>query len=448
MTSSSLSSLSLLSLDSEKKQWADQHHRNALREYAQAIKHMRAAAASGNQDLRTTLLTCLVILCFEAWNGNNELAVKQIQTGFKLIQAWKECSSDSGPLNLSPPTRNLIEDDLVLVFSRLDVQVVSFAEDRVNESAIFAANQETKLLDRLPTTFESLDEAEIYENTLLRRVMRFLATEVSLPKPVQPVHAIPVNAWWGEKSRAVVASQQRTNGYFERWFAAFDHVWDEIGCQMFAEDPTCGHQGWSRWRARMQEKSISQCLSEPQKLDRIFISANQNPDFERAAMFRVHMYAAWTALQAVCLEDETAFDAYNHIFAETVELSECLLKGQTLINGDRSPKFSFDSYVVIPLHMTGHKCRDPTIRRKAISLLLNYPRREGVWDSILAGRMIEWAMQIEEEHLQDGHVPGWARIHGVMFERDMEKRTALLRCEQRISALSKEVTTRRKIIAW
>jgi len=104
-----------------------QHHQNALKQYATAIKAMRQAALTRKQDLRTTLLTCLVIMCFEAWNGNQELAIKQIQMGFKLIQAWREEEVDEKDerrfVGLESAMSDTVEDELVRVFKRLDVQV-------------------------------------------------------------------------------------------------------------------------------------------------------------------------------------------------------------------------------------------------------------------------------------------------------------------------------------
>ena len=114
-TSSSLRSLSALSLDSKKESWASQHHENALKQYSKAVKHMRSEAFNGESDLRTVLLTCLVILCFEAWNGNHQLTVQQILLAFKLIDTWKQQlpseNSSSLPRNYK---MNAIETDLSL----------------------------------------------------------------------------------------------------------------------------------------------------------------------------------------------------------------------------------------------------------------------------------------------------------------------------------------------
>ena len=152
----------------------------------------------------------------------------------------------------------------------------------------------------------------------------------------------------------------------------------------------------------------------------------------------------------ICAQDEMEFDQYLSYFAEMVDLTEFLL-GE-LYPAEKTPpepRFSFDSYVVIPLYLARHKCRDHATRKKAISLLLAYPRREGVWDGIFAGKMTQWAMEIEEEHADEyGNVPGWARIHGMRFENDVEDRTAVLTCQQRTSPLSENMVTSRTTVTW
>lgn len=65
---------------------ADFHHQFALLQYSKAIRRMRDAASKGRQDLRTTLITCLVIVCFETFHGNHESALAQVMTGLGLIE--------------------------------------------------------------------------------------------------------------------------------------------------------------------------------------------------------------------------------------------------------------------------------------------------------------------------------------------------------------------------
>lgn len=98
--------------------------------------------------------------------------------------------------------------------------------------------------------------------------------------------------------------------------------------------------------------------------------------------------------------------------------------------------------------MVAFKWRDSVVRWRAVRLLLENPRREGVWDSVLGGEMGEWAMCVEEGFVEEGRVPEWARIHWVSLERDREGRSAMFSCEQRVGLFLEEVVVRRKIITW
>lgn len=351
-------------------------------------------------------MACLVIFCFEAWDGLKENAVQQIKTGLNLIQNWREEIEDGQQGPTSRPSA-IIEEDLVRAFSRLDVQAISFAfEGRSPQRQAIVFRQERDILDRMPAVFASVQEAETYENVCIRRTMRFLSVDVPLPKLPRPLLMFPVNGWFGERSSRVVTIQQSIIADITRWEAAFEPLWKRL-------------------------------------------KAKNDPSLMVAAMLRMHQRSAFTALLQVCIEDEEKFDDYKDTFAEIVELAEYSLN---ILEAAKStaPKFQFDSHIVIPLHMVGHKCRDRAIRRRAISLLLSHPRREGVWDSRLAGGMSEWAMNVEEKHLENGRIPGWARIHGVTLERAPadQPRQVIWTCEQRLSPHSDDIVTRRKSVIW
>ena len=119
MTAESLQDTGMVSVDIL-TQKPHQHHRNALRQYSEAIKHMRVAAASGKQEIRTAILASLIIICFEAWNGNQELAVGQILTGVRLLTALREeAAGKREALGLSALKNKVTEDALVRMYGNL-----------------------------------------------------------------------------------------------------------------------------------------------------------------------------------------------------------------------------------------------------------------------------------------------------------------------------------------
>ncbi|KAH6722209.1 hypothetical protein BKA61DRAFT_468034 [Leptodontidium sp. MPI-SDFR-AT-0119] len=359
-------------------------------------------------------------MCFEAWNGNQDLAIRQIQTGFRLIQAWREEEVDERDerrfVGLESSLTDTVEDELVRVFKRLDVQAISFTSETTPERHALVLSGERALLNRMPQIFTSARDATTYANALVRQTMRFFSEQIPLPIPPPPQVFFPMHGWWGVKIPHVVAIQQRIMTDVLRWKAAFTPLWRELNSQY-------RNQGQGR--------------DERDRGEEYFL----------ASVSRMHIQILCIGLITICMDNESQFDNYLDDFQDVVDLAEYALSVQNAKS--KTPKFTFDSLVVIPLYMVAFKCRDPGIRRKAVRLLLENPRREGVWDSVLGGKMGEWAMCVEEEFMGvDGKVPDWARIHWVALERDREQRRAMLSCEQRVGEFSEEVVVRSKIITW
>lgn len=95
-----------------------------------------------------------------------------------------------------------------------------------------------------------------------------------------------------------------------------------------------------------------------------------------------------------------------------------------------------------PIYDVAKHSRDPVVRRRAISLLYNYPRHEGMFDGVLHARVAQRIGQIEEEGCLDhssissspsaaADVPDWARISQVRPIFDLEKSRIVLHYQRR-----------------
>ncbi|KAL1610256.1 hypothetical protein SLS60_001921 [Paraconiothyrium brasiliense] len=64
----------------------------------------------------------------------------------------------------------------------------------------------------------------------------------------------------------------------------------------------------------------------------------------------------------------------------------------------KPPSFSpsFELSPIVPLFVTACRCRDPVLRRRAVAILLNCRRREGVWDSFGAAMVALNCIKLEE----------------------------------------------------
>lgn len=101
----------------------EQDHRFALQQHGIAIRQMRESTSAKKSDLRTMLIGCILLTCFETFHGNHQSAVMQIQSGLNLIEDWysKVTSNSDHLLGTSSPSPYILEDEIVQAFGRLDV---------------------------------------------------------------------------------------------------------------------------------------------------------------------------------------------------------------------------------------------------------------------------------------------------------------------------------------
>jgi hypothetical protein len=128
-------------------------------------------------------------------------------------------------------------------------------------------------------------------------------------------------------------------------------------------------------------------------------------DKKAAIALELQIRAVCMSVVTSCAENEMIYDSYTSYHTAMVNLCEAQLTTSpspsfnTSTETTSPPKFSFDIGVIIYLWSIGHKCRSPLLRRRAISLLLSHPRREGLWDSVFAARICQSVVEFEEEAL-------------------------------------------------
>jgi hypothetical protein len=381
---------------------SNRHHRTALRLYSCAIAEMNNAVSRGDQDLRTTLLTCLMILCFEAWNGNQALAIQQMQIGVRLIQEGKTGANHSPR---GSPSKSEVEDELVRTFDRLAVQVTTYTPSSTHSPISMDApacykylNREgLEVLTKMPSKFNSLKEAGFYQNTLMHDGLSLLQN--SLAQQLQAVGRDKQSNVTGGRAFAEVDLHI---AQFKQWNAALQDLWKTL-CTQGGSNMCC------------------------------------------AAVLKIHLNLNFLSLLGLMAGNEMVYDDYDKTFIEIIDLAEIVLRSEAESKG---ASFTCDMGIVISLQVTARLCRHSAIRRKAIRLLLQSARREGVWDSLFVGKMMEWVVDMEEEYMENGRIPEWARIGGVARTEDLQRRTATLMCQQRKSKGSDELVTRKTTISW
>jgi hypothetical protein len=96
---------------------------------------------------------------------------------------------------------------------------------------------------------------------------------------------------------------------------------------------------------------------------------------------------------------ELGHDEFVNQYTMIVTLAGWILEARNVVASQRPQQIDFSLSVVIaePLLFTAMHCRKPSVRRQALQLLKMYPRREGIFDGVLATKLVEDYIVFEEK---------------------------------------------------
>lgn len=404
----------------------DEHHRFAIQEYSKAIKQMRNAISTKKHNLRTTLLTCLLIICFESLHGSHDSAIAQMQIGIRLLEDFIEgrrrtllapdisssVNSDIAQNSALPsfalhsPAPDVIEDDLVQAFARLDMQANSFIDSRPIDYHLEKRNHGADCVSHMPASFSNVHESRRYYELIMRRLMHWISSVFhrrarengqsqgsQLLSQISPRNQQNCNAddgHGGILNRENPIHPPSPQTYAEQQF----HL-DEL----------------ERWRC-----SFTSLLNKYQH-------QTQSKEYLSVTSLQLRFMSSRFALSTTLSTDQLIYDERIEEVKEILRLAK-ILQSHSSSKGE----FAFDLGYIPQLYVMAIKCRDRNLRREAIQLLCSRSWREGVWDSKLAGSMAIALMEVEEEGLQGDFVPNEARVRGTKMQFDLQKRGGHLTC--------------------
>jgi len=90
--------------------------RVALKEYDKALKGMRKAIENRRHDIRTALVACLLVFCFESLQGNPNAAVSNTQSGLTLLMEYMAAKSPHCTSSYRTEVCAGIERDILTAF--------------------------------------------------------------------------------------------------------------------------------------------------------------------------------------------------------------------------------------------------------------------------------------------------------------------------------------------
>ncbi|KAI6244439.1 Aspercryptin biosynthesis cluster-specific transcription regulator atnN [Erysiphe necator] len=375
---------------------ANVHHRQALEQYDKAIRIMRNDLENGDQDIRTSLIICMIINCFEHIHGNHRSAAIQAQAGLAMVHEFQSQAQhdDSFPQGYSSPCPNKIEDFLVQSFGRLEIQSMSVFDPRPQEVHIKLKNEGKETINKMPKKFQNLEQSRNYLELITRRIMHFNGTihvprvnptaTSSMPYPSPVLNMLPQS---GNRNHNPIPWIE-----LKIPLANAQKILSSETLNKEKEELVKELDMWSHASNELLQFSMNRCPQDA-------ISA--------LALQIAALKTRITILSSLFL-NESAYDTLYPEFSQIVQFADQLVnlqKTQESMNRNLyGPKFStinmnfsFDLAIIPALYIVMIKCRYGPTRHKALNLLRENPRREGVWDSAASSGLGAWVIELEEE---------------------------------------------------
>ena len=145
-------------------------------------------------------------------------------------------------------------------------------------------------------------------------------------------------------------------------------------------------------------------------------------------LLRAHHHALSIMVTCLGSNSEMVFDDYVETFK--ILLDECSAAAIPP-SSSTTFHFGFSLGLIPPLFLLATRCRDPIVRKSAISVLKSLHRSEGQWDSCSAAQIAEYIINIEERGLTVIHsvsdVPSFSRVRLLGAQVDYPNQQLVLR---------------------
>src|SRR5271170_162865 len=295
-----------------------------------------------NPSVETVLMSCLLFLTCENFQGSTMAGLLHIYSGLKILKDWK--TSRRQKTIAAGSADDLIQNQIDPIFARLEAQT-SVYRSAYNANHPFYSESPARLqnIPSVPTFFKDLFWARDSLDEVMQWMFHILDKEV---------YATP-------DSSAVLPIRTLLDG----WYLAFKTYTASLGDHDYLELRT-------------------------------------------ASALEIHYRISSIMLEVSSDKTESVDDSNLGDFRALVQQCEDIIKYRESAParswaeyGDRMSLFEFDFGMIAPLFWIACHCRDPALRRKAIRLMRYLHRTEGAWDGCSAGKIAESIMEIEERGL-------------------------------------------------
>jgi hypothetical protein len=348
-----------------------------LSHYNKSVRGLVDRIGEAKYSHEIGLVTCLLFVCMEFLRGNYHTAFTHLTNGLSIIfenrgEARHDSPFSSGS-NVSETScsesqtglvkSTLIENELKPIFVRTMASALLYGVD------VSSSIPAPSVLDYQGLIFTNIRDVQQSAHGLRNQSI------VQIHRMSRSLYYTPELGFTTDE----LAQQRTVLSCQDAWYAALQKFW--------------------------QEHRLS-------KTDELAIS-----------VMLIHHYSVniWT----ICtpLVRETAFDEHLGLFKLIVHHARLVLDSMDLRSPQNAAWYTFEVSVIPTLYWVGTRCRCPTTRREAVSLLARNPPREGLWDAaqhvLVARRVIE--MEEKEVDATTGWPVEHTRMWSCVINADMDQ---------------------------
>ncbi|KAL2827672.1 hypothetical protein BJY01DRAFT_228999 [Aspergillus pseudoustus] len=322
-----------------------------IEEYNKSIQALTKSLSSANAGIDLTLTTCCLFVCLEMLQGNRRAALDHIEAGLQIIQRHDQ----SSPVNAR---QSEVYIELRSLFMRLNLQASFMGR------LLVPLRHSPADIVRPGIPFTSLLQARSHLDQIMLKTLLFIRSVGIMREARDPA-----------EQAAFEEKQEAARLEFTSWRWSLDKFLQRHGHTLTPSEI---------------------CASLLLKI------------YYHTSLF-------WT-LSVLC-RSEDVFDDFITDFESVVSHAEEIVRITSTTPSssaaaaastiypvtppDNQPPhsntvFSLEGGIIGPLYYTACRCRDPFIRRRAISTMLHYSKREGMWDARLYAAVANLVCEVEE----------------------------------------------------
>lgn len=353
----------------EETQFTVQHYNKAIR------KLVAIDPRTSHQSNDMFLIACILFYCFECLQGHYKLAVQHAISGLKIIKQQQLLATGRNFPRYMP------RETVTLLFAILENQILevegesSFAEDM--RPALYSSfNTPTLDLSHPPS---NIDEMRAAFEFLYHRLTRFLSVCEELETELNDS-----SFEFLAKIHHLQEEHLQVRSDLNAWVIAFESWLDSGG-------------------AEVDEEPHSVAILKVWKFTISIMLSLEWPSSELAWDAHVDKFANIVSLVSDLLGDPSTPEQGGSSTLSEYQIPPPIQAPVSPLptlrprpSKTQASTFSMSLGVVTPLYLCATRCRESLIRHRAIDLLSTCHRREGLWDSELAGRITRRIVSIEE----------------------------------------------------